>query len=412
MKQADARSIVAMALLLLGFGCAAREGKLAAETMGDLTYAPLERARPDTEHVERCGHGALTETGARTLRRRPYVQSVTADSAILMFTQTGDPALVDVTRPDGTRVASVSARREPSAEVWPGVWQVSARLQSLEPSTLYCYSLRGLTERAGFRTAPAADSSEVVRFIAFGDSGDGGDNQYAVKNQMLTVPFDFVLHTGDVAYDDGTLAQLEAGFFRVYQSITRSFATFPVAGNHDYATASAAPLRQAFALPQNGMPGEPERCFSFDWGHVHVAGLDTDRIGAALAAWLDADLAATDRPWKIVFAHEPPLSSGEHGSNAAFRRYLVPVVERHGVALVLSGHDHDYERTRPISGTTYIVTGGGGRGTRAVRSSAFTAFSEDTLHFVQVEVHASELVIHAIDGTGVEFDSARIERTR
>jgi acid phosphatase type 7 len=58
------------------------------------------------------------------------------------------------------------------------------------------------------------------------------------------------------------------------------------------------------------------------------------------------------------------------------------------------------------------VTGGGGRGTRAVGSSKFTAFSEDVLHFVQVEVHADELFVHAVDGVGREFDSLRLARNR
>jgi 3',5'-cyclic AMP phosphodiesterase CpdA len=228
---------------------------------------------------------------------------------------------------------------------------------------------------------------------------------------MLTVPFDLILHVGDIAYDDGTLGQLESQFFDVYRALIESFPVFPVAGNHDYGTASGAPLRQAFELPENGAPDGTESWYSFDWGNVHFVGLDTERIGDQQAAWLDADLAGTDKPWKVVLGHRPPYSSGEHGSSSAFRGQFGPLIEKHHVQLVLAGHDHDYERSQPIAGATYIVTGGGGRGTRPVGSSGFTAFSEDVLHFVQIEIYESELFIHAIDGMGKEFDSARVTLT-
>ena len=113
-------------------------------------------------------------------------------------------------------------------------------------------------------------------------------------------------------------------------------------------------------------------------------------------------------PWTVVFGHRPPFSSGEHGGDDAFRTHFVPVLERYQVQLVLSGHEHDYERTKILNGVTYVVTGGGGRGTRPVGRSSFTAFSEAVEHFVFVEVEGSRLVLHAIDGAGREFDQAII----
>jgi hypothetical protein len=77
---------------------------------------------------------------------------------------------------------------------------------------------------------------------------------------------------------------------------------------------------------------------------------------------------------------------------------------------VLAGHDHNYERMVPQGGVAYIVTGGGGRGTYDVGKSSFTAFATEVIHFVYVEVGIDELVLHAIDGTGVEFDSAVVPR--
>jgi acid phosphatase type 7 len=392
------------------FACGGDSEKLSAEKTGDLRHVLKVRQRPDEDQRAQCGDGAVTVPGSKALPRRPYLQQVTASSALIAFRSTAPGVTVDVARPDGSVVASVEAKEDASAPRTDGAWQGVAGIEGLEPSTLYCYSLRGLTQAAGFRTAPAAGSGEVVRFVAFGDSGDGSGGQLAVRDQMLTVPFDLMLHTGDIAYDSGQAGELEQNFFGVHADVIGEFPIYPIAGNHDHATADGLAFRQAFVLSENGGPQGSERRYSFDWGDVHFVGLDTEKTGPEQAEWLDRDLAATELPWKIVFAQKTPLSSGEHGSDAPFARYFVPVIEKHGVQLVLGGHDHDYQRTRPISGTTYVVTGGGGRNTRSVGASSFTAFSEDVLHFVQAEVGPEHLTLHAIDATGVEFDSARIPR--
>ena len=249
-----------------------------------------------------------------------------------------------------------------------------------------------------------------MRFIALGDSGGGGDDQTTLRDQMATVPFDLMLHTGDIPYDGGTRAAFEERFFRVYADYLKYFPVFPASGNHEYDAADAAPFREVFVLPENGGPDGIERWYSFDWGDVHFVALDSERTGPVQAAWLDADLTANQLPWTIVYWHKPPFSSGEHGSDGATRAQFVPILEKHKVPLVLNGHDHDYERTTPQNGVTYVVTGGGGVGVRGVGSSTFTAFSDAVIHFVYVTVAGNELALHAIDGLGQEFDSLVIRR--
>lgn len=78
---------------------------------------------------------------------------------------------------------------------------------------------------------------------------------------------------------------------------------------------------------------------------------------------------------------------------------------------MLSGHEHDYERFKPIGGVVYVVSGGGGRGTRSVGAGSTTAFSEAVLHFVYGEVAGSRLTLHTIDGVGREFDQAVVEHS-
>jgi hypothetical protein len=138
---------------------------------------------------------------------------------------------------------------------------------------------------------------------------------------------------------------------------------------------------------------------------VHLVALDSEQIGPAQVAWLDADLAANRLPWVIVYLHRPPYSTGDHGGDGDVQQHFVPLFEKHRVPLVLAGHDHHYERTKPLDGVTYVVSGGGGRGTRAGGKASFTAFSEAVCHFLFVEVEGDRLTGHAIDGVGQEFDS-------
>lgn len=387
-------------------GCDGAEPKLAATGAGDLSYVLDDRRAPDAELVAACEASAPS---AASSLRAPYVQAVSSDSArILFWAHEGATPEVKLSRPGGRVVEGRLPELEPSAGTPPGVVQFEARFSALSADTTYCYEVSGLGARAGFRTAPEGGKSAPTRFVALGDSGTGSWYQRAIAEALQTVPYAFVLHLGDLAYESGGRAELEQFFFGVYPTLTRSFAVFPVSGNHDYRTELAAPVREAFSLPDNAPAGRAERYYSFDWGDAHLVALDTEAIDVEQLAWLERDLAATARPWKIVFGHRPLYSSGESGSDARLAAALEPLFERYGVQLFLAGHEHDYERTRPLRGVTHVVSGGGGRGTRGVSRSWFTEYSEDVLHFLYIEIDGRSLTVHAIDGAGDEFDGARI----
>jgi acid phosphatase type 7 len=378
-------------------------GNIGATRFGD-TSNPAERGSPIEALRDACGIGASTVSGA-LVSRQPYLQQVTSRSAMVGWVTLGtEPERVEVTRPDGTPVGTAAAVHEKTVVRTAGERQMWSRIDGLEPDTIYCYSVENgalLNERTGFRTAPAADSARPVRFLAFGDSGGGGSDQYALLDQMFHFPYDLIIHTGDIAYASGTIHEFQRNVFDVYTELFRNLPFFPSAGNHEYKTSSAAPFRAVFALPE--VSGE--KWYSYDWGRVHFVALDTEADYATQARWLDDDLAATTAPWKIVYLHRPPYSSGMHGSDSNLRAKLAPILEKHGVQLLLAGHDHHYERINPQSGVHYVVTGGGGIGTRSAGSSSFTAFAEEVIHFVYGEVLTDRMILHAVDATGVEFDS-------
>jgi 3',5'-cyclic AMP phosphodiesterase CpdA len=94
--------------------------------------------------------------------------------------------------------------------------------------------------------------------------------------------------------------------------------------------------------------------------------------------------------------HHPPFSAGYQGSNGDVRRAFVPLFERYGVQLVLSGHDHDYQRSQPVNGVTYVVTGGAAE-TRRTGEDDFTAVSFSWHHFVELGVFPDRLELRAVN---------------
>lgn len=399
----------AFALMIGMAACGSESGNIRAAQLGDTRHA-AQRASPVEELRAACNDDSSTVSPS-AIRRQPYLQQVTTDAAMVGWVTTAPSgAFVSLSDSAGHVLASTPGTIEQYAMRTALENQLWSRLHGLKAGSIYCYEVGDatgpLTNRTGFKTAPAADDAAPVRFLAFGDSGGGGADQHALLEQMYTVPFDLMIHTGDLAYDSGTIAQFEDNVFGVYADLFRNIPFFPAAGNHEYKTLSAAPFRGVFNLPGNS----GEKWYSYDWGRVHFVALDTEADYATQATWLDSDLAATTLPWKIVYLHKPPYSSGMHGSDMSLRQRLEPVLQKHHVQLVLAGHDHDYERIKPQNGIMYVVTGGGGMGTRTVGTSSFTAFSHDVIHFVYAEVGVDELVLHAIDGTGREFDSVVISR--
>jgi predicted MPP superfamily phosphohydrolase len=394
-------------VVVAGAACGNVSGNISATRSGD-TSNSAQRGSPVDALRAACGDTSPLTT---IFERAPYLQHVTSTNATIGWVTAETAAeRIAVTAPDGTPVGGADGVLANTSLRSAGDRQLWSSLAGLQPGTTYCYEVdrddTSMVSRTGFRTAPAADDPAPVRFIAFGDSGGGGSDQYALMEQMYTVPYDLMIHTGDVAYEDGSIGQFEDNVFGVYADLFRNIPFFPASGNHDYHTLGAAPFRDVFDLPGNN-----EKWYSFDWGRVHFAALDTEEDYATQVAWLDADLAATDRPWKVVYMHRPPYSSGSHGSDTTLRNKLAPVLKSHGVQLVLSGHDHDYERVKPQDGVTYVVTGGGGVGTKSVGKSGFTAFAVDVIHFVYVEVTEDQLTLHAIDASGNEFDSAVVTRS-
>jgi predicted phosphodiesterase len=418
---------------LPGSATAAATPEQAATVGLSVTADPLTTATPAAPPTDTP---PPAPTAAITLLRGPYLQSVTAGSAAVVWTTAEDgPAELAVTGPDGSerRVAAESARRDVAAPAPYDRYTLHvARVDGLQPAGEYRYRIftagaeLDLDRPHVLRTAP---ESGELRFIVFGDSGTGSSEQQALRDLMREDTFDFALVAGDVAYQYGSYEQFERYFFDIYDDLLTTHPFWPVPGNHDYLSDAAGPFLDLFVLPENAWrESDRERYYSFDWGDAHIVGLDTEAPFYNLTAdpdedmaeWLAADLAASDKPWKLVFLHRSPYSSGPHAGDERVQERLVPVFEAGGVDVVFSGHDHVYERTVPLRGgaeTTledggilYIVTGGGGAPRYAFNASWFTAFGQSVNHYTRVTIAGCELRLRAVTVAGEVIDTATVAR--
>ncbi|MBL9087401.1 MAG: metallophosphoesterase [Planctomycetia bacterium] len=277
------------------------------------------------------------------------------------------------------------------------------------------------------RTLPGA--TDTARLAVAGDVGTGTASARAVRDVLAATDPDALLLLGDLGYDDGTEADQRAGLLVPYAALLARTPTFTVLGNHDVRTAGGAALLGAVPLPTNVRDGS-ERYYAVDVGPVHLAVLDSNAdlsASSAQRAWLDGDLAATSRPWRVVAFHHLVYSSGEHGDTPGLAASLGPVLDARGVDLVLAGHDHDYERTHPVlagaatdtsggpayadpSGPVYVVSGGGGAELTPVGRRALTATSVMAFHGLEVVATPTSLAVTVRRADGVVIDAFTLTR--
>ena len=218
-----------------------------------------------------------------------------------------------------------------------------------------------------------ASSTAPVRVVAVGDIAcpPGAEVTATTCRQRATARLargldpDAVLALGDLQYQKGSLS----GFQHSYDASwgTLRSRTWPVPGNHEYYTPGASGYYTYFADRQPGGPGYYARTIG-TW-RAFFLNSNCDRVDcAAEADWLVRELEAYPRECSLVVTHHPRWSSGEHGNNPAMARFFRIAFDHH-VELMLSGHDHHYERfvpkrpdgTRGPRGVVQFVSGTGGK---------------------------------------------------
>ncbi len=262
----------------------------------------------------------------------------------------------------------------------------SIRITGLTNGTKYYYSIGSSIQTLQgdasnyFISPPDSNTIDTVNIWAMGDMGNNSANQRNVRdryyNYMGSNYTDVWLLMGDNAYTFGYDIEYQTKFFDIYKDkILKQTLLCPAPGNHDYAgnavlqVSHNIPYYDMFSLPtqgeMGGYPSGTESFYSFDYSNIHFISLDSygkdssifrlsDTLGPQ-ARWLKHDLALNSKKWTILYWHHPPYTMGSHNSDTEaelvnIRKKLLPIIERYNIDLILTGHSHDYERTRLIKG--------------------------------------------------------------
>lgn len=216
-------------------------------------------------------------------------------------------------------------------------------------------------------TPTATAAPQVMRFAVIGDYGEDNQGEKDVSELVKSWNPDIVITTGDNNYPNGAAETIDRRIGQYYHEFIYPYhgaydpgadqnRFFPTLGNHDWTTANAQPYLDYFELPGN------ERYYDFVWGEVHFFAIDADSREpdgvsqvSVQAHWLQEQLASSTSLWNVVYFHQPPYSSGYHGSVDWMRWPFA----KWGASVVFSGHDHTYERLVE-DGIPYFVDGLGG----------------------------------------------------
>jgi predicted MPP superfamily phosphohydrolase len=263
--------------------------------------------------------------------------------------------------------------------------------------------------------APAANAVAALpnregsfRFAVLGDFGTGAKAQYELAEQMVVLhdrfKYDVVVLVGDNLYGSERPQDFKNKFEIPYKPLLdRGVKFYASLGNHD--------AREQRFYKFFNMDGKYYYSFS-PKADIRFFALESTYLVPEQVQWLENELKTSGSKWKIVFFHHPLYSSGErHGSDLRLREVLEPLFLKYNVSVVLTGHDHFYERVKPQKGITYFVAGSGGqlRKGNIDRGTGITAKGFDTdLVFLAAEISGDEMYFNAVSRTGAIVDSGTL----
>jgi hypothetical protein len=282
-----------------------------------------------------------------------------------------------------------------------------ATVTGLSPSTKYFYiagsTADGFSAESSFTTGPVEDPKcGSLKFAFLADNRPdpilgGGQNWPQIMGQAAAHQPAFMLNGGDLVVDGDKIDQWLA-LLGWTEPVAKSIPFMPAMGNHDTGPGSGdtANYNQIFALPRSTGPSSSgtEDYYYFTYANAIFVALSTESFKggnipfADQAAWLDQVLTNNPKKWKFVYYHKPTYTTevlfsishkpNEENQNAA----LVPIFDKHHVDVVMTSHNHWYERFEPSAcgtqgkpgsatpcsvgagnysgGTVYLVSGGAG----------------------------------------------------
>lgn len=249
-----------------------------------------------------------------------------------------------------------------TVEAFEGKFVQKAIISKLTPGNVYNYDIDGVTGRFFTDNGDSFFDGIIVGDVQASNKENFDKAAMTIKKAFDVMPTaEFYVTLGDFT-NDSTNEEWDL-YSESFAEINTKTTLVPVAGNHDSASGW---FNNMFALDttesvqtKNGVN------YSFDYGNVHIAVVNTNdliAISNAQLKWLENDLNSTTADFKIVMTHKAPYSMGKDikWPDAQYlQQSLTAVCDRTGVDIVMSGHDHMYVRTEPLTGNALAAEGEG-----------------------------------------------------
>lgn len=258
------------------------------------------------------------------------------------------------------------------------------------------------TQATTTTTVPEAATEPLVALVV-GDFGVGNPNEYAVAETMRDVAEGrsarVLITTGDNFYSDDVASIWQEPYGWVEEMGLTVYAAW---GNHDLETTARQALVEEVLAPEG-------RWYATRLGSANLLVLDANRASdGGQAAYARNQLQRFINQQMIVAFHQPAHSCSQHGSTPDVIEAWQHLFERFGVDLVLSGHDHNYQRIFQ-GNVTYLVTGGGGAplyeiGACPPGTSAPLVANDTDYHFLVLTIAPGTITVEAIAADGSTID--------
>ena len=308
--------------------------------------------------------------------------------------------------------------------------QHSCVFTDLIPGEKYLYRVGGnniWSEWLEFQVP--SNENNRFSFVYFGDPQTDIKSQWSrlVRKAYNVVPdCSFMLYGGDIINRANRDVEwdewFEAGSF-IYGTIPQVLTP----GNHDYNDLQLDPhWKYQFAQPENGPKQVKGTCFFIDYKNLKIISIDSaveseleDENGEALKSqkmWLDSILSINTKEWVILTTHLPFYSTKDSRDNPQLRKHFQPILEKYGVDLVLTGHDHSYGRglasdnpaVKPS--VVYVVSVSGPKQYEAGDKAWMQVNGSNIQLFQQITIDGNQLNFKAFTATGELFDQFSLRK--
>ena len=320
--------------------------------------------------------------------------------------------------------------------------QHSVVVTGLKPGTKYAYRVGddvNWSEWFQFRTAAA--EAEPFHFVYFGDSQNDVRSMWSrvIREAFADAPrAAFMLHAGDLV--NRATSDAEWGeWFHAGAFINAHIPVVAIPGNHEYTRRKVLGIsttrmltpnwRPTFTFPENGPKGLEETTYYIDYQNIRLVALNSNEQADEQAEWLDRVLTESKQTWNILTFHHPIYSMAKRRDNPDLREQWKPIIDKHKVDLVLTGHDHTYGRSNLIApeknvpdgvnwrsekgGTVYVVSVSGPKmyevDEKARERMEKSGEQKQLYQIIHIDGKTLKYIARTADG--VDFDSFTLNKS-